>query len=102
MTDNQNSGGEAVNEAIARGTEVFEKAEERIRDLNEQIIESARKSGEVSLDAYEKALQSVLEYETKAAEATQLDFINSVTKAHVNFVTDMSKVFTDAARSVMK
>lgn len=91
-----------ANETVAKITEQAEQAAERIRDLNERIIEAAKKTGNTGLDAYEKALTSFLEFETKAAEASQLDFINSLTQAHVSFVTDMSKVFTDAARDALK
>ena len=52
----------AVNEAVTRGQEAFEATETRIRELNDQIIDAAKKTGSTSLDTYEKALTSILEY----------------------------------------
>ncbi|GAB3308905.1 hypothetical protein EK0264_08235 [Epidermidibacterium keratini] len=80
----------------------FEAAAGRIRDLNEQVIEQAKKSGNVSLDAYEKALTSVLDFEKKAAGASQLDFVKALTDAHVNFVSQTSEAYLKAAREVLK
>ncbi len=80
----------------------FEAAAERIRDLNEQVIEQAKKSGNVSLDAYEKALKGVLDFEKKAADASQLDFLKALTDAHVNFVSQTSEAYLKAAREVLK
>lgn len=104
MTQNQNSdfGTEFLDKAIERGSEVFEKAEGQVRDLNGQILEAARTYGEVSIDTYEKSLAAILEYETKAAEATRLDFVTAVTGAHVGLVSGVSRAFTDAARTVLR
>ena len=104
MTQNQTTGlgAEFLDKAVARGGEVFEKAEGRVRDLNEQILEATRTYGEVSIDTYEKSLKAVLDYETKAAEATRLDFVTTAANAHVGLVSDLSKAFTDAARTVLR
>lgn len=109
-TSNKSTGGAAdkgadkgaFDEAVARGQEVFETTEARIRELNEQIIASAKKNSLASLDTYEKALSTMLEFETKAADATQIDFVSAVAKAHVSFVNDISSAFTNAARGIIK
>lgn len=44
----------------------------------------------------------MLEFETKAADATQIDFVSAVAKAHVSFVNDISSAFTNAARGIIK
>lgn len=80
----------------------FDAAADRIRDLNEQVIEQAKKSGNVSIDAYEKALTSVLDFEKKIAGASQLDFVKALTDAHVNFVSQTSEAYLKAAREVLK
>lgn len=80
----------------------FEAAAERIRSLNEQVIEQAKKQGNASLDAWEKALQTVVDFEKKAAGATQLDFVKALADAHVNFVTSASDAYLKAARELLK
>ncbi|WP_134323917.1 hypothetical protein [Cumulibacter soli] len=80
----------------------FDAAAERIRSLNEQVIEQAKKQGNTSLDAWEKALQSVVDFEKKAADATQLDFVKALTDAHVTFLSSASDAYLKAARDLLK
>lgn len=80
----------------------FDAAAERIRNLNEQIIDQAKKQGNASLDAWEKALQGVVDFETKAADATQLDFVKALTDAHVKFLSSASDAYLKAARELLK
>lgn len=80
----------------------FDAAAERIRTLNEQVIDQAKKQGNASLDAWEKALQTVVDFEKKAADASQLDFVKALTDAHVNFVSSTSEAYLKAAREMLK
>ncbi|NLG23368.1 MAG: hypothetical protein GX555_18290 [Actinomycetales bacterium] len=79
-----------------------EEAADRIRELNEKLITAAKQSGNVSLDAYEKTLQSLVDFQQKAAGATQLDWVQALAKTHADFVTEVSTAFTKAARDVLK
>jgi hypothetical protein len=80
----------------------IEQATERIRDLNERIIESSKTAGLVTLDAYEKALTSLAEFEEKVASATQLDWVSALATTHAKFITDVSTSYTKAARDLLK
>lgn len=80
----------------------FEAAAERVRSLNEQLIEASKESGSVTLDAYEKTLQAMLEFEKKAADASQLDWVSTFTNAHIKFVTEVSAAYTKTARDLLK
>src|SRR5664279_510584 len=60
--------------AAGAGINVTDAAQ-RIRELNEQILTAAQQAGGEALDAYEKALQSLVDFEQKAAGATQLDWV---------------------------
>jgi hypothetical protein len=80
----------------------FDAAADRIRNLNEQVIDQAKKQGNASLDAWEKALQSVVDFEKKAADASQLDFVKALTDAHVKFLTSASDAYLKAAREMLK
>ena len=79
-----------------------EATTERIRALNERIIESAKAAGQASLDAYEKALQSLVDFEQKAAKASQLEWVTAVASAHAKFVQDVSTAYVTAAREALK
>lgn len=80
----------------------FDEAADRVRALNEKLIETAKKSGTVSLDAYEKALASLVEFQQKAAGATQLDWVNTIVKAQTTFLSEISSAYTTAAREALK
>jgi hypothetical protein len=79
-----------------------EETTERIRTLNEKIIESAKSTGGTTLDAYEKALSNMLDFENKVAGASQIDWISSLAKAHTDFVSDVTGAYTKAARDMLK
>jgi len=83
-------------------TKAFEEAVTRIRDLNEKIIQAAKESGQVSLDTYEKALQSIAEFEEQLAGHSHLDWVTALTNTHVKFVQDMSGAYVKAAREALK
>jgi hypothetical protein len=80
----------------------LEEAAERIRDLNERIIEAARKAGHTYLDAYEKSMRSIAEYEEKVAEATPVEWLGVLLNAQADFVREVSKAATASAREVLK
>ncbi|HEX2808482.1 MAG TPA: hypothetical protein VHN80_20155, partial [Kineosporiaceae bacterium] len=56
----------------------FEQAAARVRELNERLIESSKAAGTTTLDAYERALQSLVEFEEKVAGATQLEWVSAL------------------------
>jgi DNA-binding ferritin-like protein len=80
----------------------YEEAAERIRSLNERIIEAARKAGATYLDAYEKNLRSIAEYEEKVAEATPVEWLGTLLNAQADFVREVAKAATASAREVLK
>jgi len=80
----------------------FNEAAERIRDLNERLIESSKNAGKVSLDAYEKALKSLVDFEEKVGNASQLEWVSALASTHAKFVTDVSAAYTQAARELLK
>lgn len=80
----------------------LDEAADRIRALNEKLIESAKKTGTTSLDAYEKALASFVDFQNQVAGATQLDWVNTVVKAQTTFLSEISAAYTKAARDALK
>ena len=79
-----------------------EETTQRIRDLNDRLIESSKSAGAVALDAYEKALQSLADFEQKVAKASQLDWVTALAATHAKFISDMSTSYTKAARDLVK
>jgi hypothetical protein len=79
----------------------FEEATKRIRDLNERIMESSKAAGLTTLDAYEKALKNMLDFEQKVAGASQLDWVSAIASTYALFVQDVSAAYTKAARDLL-
>ena len=89
-------------EATAKMTAASEEAVQRIRELTERFIESAKTAGNQSLDAYEQSLRTLVEFEERAAGASQLDWVSSIAQAHAKFVQDVTAAYVSAARSTLK
>ena len=70
--------------------------------LNERLIESFKSAGVVALDAYEKALQSLADFEQKVAKASQLDWVTALAATHAKFISDLSTSYTSAVRDQLK
>jgi hypothetical protein len=83
-------------------TAAAEAAVQRIRELNERFLDSAKAAGNQSLDAYEKALQNMVEFQERAAGATQLDWVQNTAQAYAKFVTEVSNAYVSAAREMLK
>jgi hypothetical protein len=81
-----------------------EETADRIRAINEKIIEAGKAAGSTWLDTYEKSLKNMLAFEIQAAGANQSEWINAtaLAKAHTDFVTNITSVYTEAARDLLK
>jgi hypothetical protein len=76
---------------------------DRIRDLNERILEAGKSAGGAYLTAYEKALESIADQQAKAAEQTsQVEWLSSVIDAQARFTREMSKLYVSAGRELLK
>lgn len=80
----------------------MEEAADRARDLNQDFIEVTKHLGNVTLDAGEKNLHTLLDFQRKAAEATQMDAVTAMTDAQIKVVSDMANVYTQTMRDFLK
>jgi hypothetical protein len=78
------------------------EATERIRDLNEQIVEAAKKAGGAYLQAYEKALESIADYQQNAAKHTDIEWVSTVVDAQARFTRELAKLYVSAGRELLK
>ncbi|MDQ3850493.1 MAG: hypothetical protein M3296_07760 [Actinomycetota bacterium] len=79
-----------------------EAVAERVRELNERIVESGRKAGNVYLDSYEKTMKSIADYQDKAAESTDVEWLRTVFNAQASFTRDVTDTYVAAARTFLK
>src|SRR3954453_14519811 len=86
-TDTQN----AVNETT-----------ERIRDLNERILTAGKKAGGAYPDAYEKALQSIADYQEQVAKQTDVEWVSTIVDAQARFTRELTKLYVSTGRELLK
>jgi hypothetical protein len=81
---------------------LHEEAAERVRALNEQIIEAGRKAGTQYLDAYEQTLKGIADYEQKLADASPVEAFSTLLNAQADFVREISKAVTAQGRELLQ
>jgi hypothetical protein len=79
-----------------------EATTERIRDLNERILDAGKKAGNAYLDAYEKTLQSIADYQETAAKQSDVEWISTVVDAQARFTRELTKVYVSTGRELLK
>jgi hypothetical protein len=84
------------------GTEAVEATVERIRELNEQILDAGKKAGGAYLSAYEKALQSIADYQEQVAKQTDVEWVSTIVDAQARFTRELTKVFVSTGRELLK
>jgi hypothetical protein len=62
----------------------------RIRELQNQLLESARRGGAAYLQAYESNLSTMLALTEKAAESTQLSWAVTLANSYADFVRQLN------------
>jgi hypothetical protein len=85
-------------ERAARGAEA---AAERIRDLNEQILERIKSGGESALEAYERTLKTVADYQ-EAAGRRGAEWVTGLAQAQAQFTRELASGSPAAARELGK
>ena len=93
---------DAGSDPTAQFSAATDDAVNRIRELTERFIDSAKAAGNQSLDAYEQSLRTLVEFQERAAGASQLDWVSSIAAAHAKFVQDVSAAYVSAAREMLK
>ncbi len=79
-----------------------EQAADRIRELNEQVLDFGRRAGIGFLEAYEQNLQTFADYQDKVADQTKVDWIANIARAQANFTREITRVYTSTARDLIK
>lgn len=88
--------------SIPSGPQDTDEIVKRIKDLNDRMLEAAKKNGLTWLQAYEKILNTMLQLQQRAAATTQMEWINALATANADFMREMSNVYFQAAREQMK
>lgn len=75
---------------------------ERIRQLNEQVLEAGKQWGESFLDAYEQSMRTFADFAAKSGESSDVEWISRIARAQADFTREVTKQATDAARRMYR
>jgi hypothetical protein len=77
----------------------FESAADRVRDLNERVIESSQKAGTASLEAYARLLERVAEFQEQAGRRGS-EWLSAFGHAQATFTRELAEALPAAARDM--
>ncbi len=85
-----------------KATSQAEETIERIRELNEQVLEAGKQWGQSFLDAYEQSMRTYADFTAKAGESTDVEWISHIAKAQADFTQEVARQAAEAARRLLK
>lgn len=80
----------------------LDAAAQRVRKLNERIIEAGKEAGETTLTSYEKALKAIAATIERRADSSEIDWISNLATTQAKFIRDVTDAWTKAAREMLK
>ena len=75
---------------------------ERIRDLNERIVDAGKQAGGAYLDAYEQTLASIADYQENVAKPNDVEWVSTVVDAQARFTRELTKLYVSTGRELLK
>lgn len=76
----------------------MEELAEQVRQLNEQIIEASKRSGETYLQSYQQLLKTVADVQEQAGKSSPWDWVTTMATAQANFTRDIAEAYAAAGR----
>ncbi len=80
----------------------LEAVAQRVRKLNERIIEESKSAGETTLTAYEKALKAIASSLERGPGKSDVEWISSLATTQAKWIRDVTAAWTSAARGMLK
>ncbi len=75
---------------------------QRVRKLNERIIDESKSAGEATLTAYEKALKAIAASLERGPGKSDVEWVSSLATTQAKWIRDVTAAWTAAARGVLK
>jgi hypothetical protein len=83
-------------------TKTTEQTINHITQLNEQIVDAAKKAGGASLDAYERTLDSIAGYQEQVVKQSDVEWISTVIDTQAKFTRALTKLYVGTGRELLK
>ena len=80
----------------------LEAVAQRVRKLNERIIDESKTAGEATLTAYEKALKAIASSLERGPGKSDVEWLSSLATTQAKWIRDVTAAWTSAARGVLK
>ncbi len=77
-------------------------AAQRLRKLNERIIDAGKDAGESTLTSYETALKSIASAIEKGPGSSEVEWLANLATTQAKFIRDVTAAWTKAARAKLK
>jgi hypothetical protein len=75
---------------------------QRLRKLNERIIEAGKEAGETTLASYERALKAIASTLEKGPGSSDIEWVSHLATTQAKFLRDVTTTWTKAARDMLK
>jgi hypothetical protein len=75
---------------------------QRVRKLNEKIIEESKSAGEATLTAYEKALKAIATSLERGPGKSDVEWISALATTQAKWLRDVTTAWTSAAHKMLK
>ena len=89
-------------QAAAAAEARVEAVAQRVRKLNERIIDESKSAGEATLTAYEKALKSIAASLERGPGKSDVEWISTLATTQAKWIRDVTTAWTSAARGMLK
>lgn len=80
----------------------LEVVAQRLRKLNERIINAGREAGESTLTSYEKALKTIASTIERGPGSSDIEWVANMASAQAKFIREMLAPLTARARKALK
>ena len=94
--------GRASSASTAAAEAQLEAAAQRLRKLNERIIQAGREAGETTLTNYEKALKTIASTIERGPGSSDIEWVANLASAQAKFIREMLAPLTERARKALK
>ena len=96
------SAGAGASRAASAADPRLDAVAQRVRKLNERIIEESKSAGEATLTAYEKALKAIAGSLERGPGKSEVEWISALATTQAKWIRDVTTAWTSAARGVLK
>ena len=74
----------------------------RLRKLNERIIEAGKEAGETTLSSYERALKAIATTLERGPGSSDIEWVSHLATTQAKYMRDVTTAWTSAARGALK